>query len=38
MIHKDEELAERHEVIDERCYDCPIFEYGCTCCRDLFQL
>lgn len=34
--YKDEEMAERHEVIDERCYDCPIFAYGCTVCRDLF--
>lgn len=38
MTHYDEELAERQEVIDERCHDCPIFEYGCTCCRDLFHL
>ena len=35
-MYKDEEMAERHEVIDERCYDCPIFAYGCTVCRDLF--
>jgi hypothetical protein len=35
-LHKDEEMAERCEVIDERCYDCPIMAYGCTVCRDMF--
>jgi len=29
-------MAERREVIDERCYDCPIMAYGCTVCRDMF--
>lgn len=36
MNHYDEELANNEQVIDERCFDCPIFEYGCTVCRDLF--
>ena len=36
MIHRDDELAEKCEYIDERCNDCPIAAYGCTACRDLF--
>ena len=31
-MNEDEEL----EVIDERCFDCPIFANGCTICRDYF--
>lgn len=37
-LHKDEGMAERCEVIDERCHDCPIMEYGCTVCSDMFNI
>ena len=36
-LYKDEEMAGCCEVIDERCYDCPIMAYGCTVCRDMFN-